>query len=426
MKNASFSGGLKLPAPSESGPMPIESMPLPDRVIIPLKQHRGPACTPQVKKKDELKSGDIIGESVTTSFRTPLSGVVTDVDKNFSLPSGERVTAVSIEKGEQAEETVKLPEGLQPMGLILQSGLNDFSPQAMPLLDKITMAQERKIQTLIVSGLDELTQMGTRSALMAHSPGEVLAGTALLQQLMGVQEVILGVYEQNREALEALSQSEHGFRIAALKARHPQHKNQLLVSVLTGEEYPAGSTPEDLGIVIVSAETAYALSQVVNHGQPWMSKLVTLAGSPFDPPRNLLVPLGTTIRDMLEYAGADLTTVGKLILGGPLTGQALYSFDFPVTRETDLIVVQDQGEVIDYACNVCVKCGYCVQACPMRLMPLLISGYSEGGHFDLAEKNDIFSCIECGCCAYVCPASIPMVQWIQYGKAEITAMKEHA
>ena len=426
MKNASFSGGLKLPTPNESGPMSVESIPLPDRVIIPLKQHLGPACTPVVKKKDELKNGDLVGESVSSTIRSPLAGVVVDVDKNFSLPSGEKVTAVTIERGEGTEQTPALTPDLQPMGLILQSGLNDFSPQAMPLLDKIAMAQEKRIQTLIINGLDELTQMGARSALLAHSSEDVLAGTSLLQQLIGAREVILAVYAQNHKGLEALAQSDHGFRIAPLTAKHPQHKNQLLVSALTGQEYPAGSSPEDLGMVIMSAETAYALAMVVNHGQLWMTKHVTLAGSPFDPPRNLLVPIGTPIKDVLEHAGVDLSTVGKLILGGPLTGQALSSFDFPVTRETDLIVVQPQHEVIDYACNVCVKCGYCVQACPMRLMPLLISGYSEGGHFDLAAKNDIFSCIECGCCAYVCPSSIPMVQWIQFGKAELTAMKEHA
>ena len=415
-----------LPAPSESGPMIIESMPSPDRVIIPLKQHLGPACTPVVKKKDELKSGDLIGESVSSTIRSSVTGVVVDVDKNFSLPNGEKVTAVTIERAEQEGQTPALPSELQPMGLILQSGLNDFSPQAMPLLDKIAMAQEKKIHTLIINGLDELTQQGTRSALLAQAAHDVLAGVSLLRSLIGAQEAILAVYEQNHKGLEALSQSDHDLRIAIVKAKHPQHRPQLLVSVLTGQEYPSETAPEDLGITIISAETAYALARVVNQKEHWMSKHVTLAGSYFDPPRNLLVPIGTPIRDVIEYAGVDLSTVGKLILGGPLTGQALSSFEFPVTKETDLIVVQPQHEVIDYACGVCVKCGYCVQACPMRLMPLLISGYSEGGHFELADKNDIFSCIECGCCAYVCPSSIPMVQWIQFGKAELTAMKEHA
>ena len=228
------------------------------------------------------------------------------------------------------------------------------------------------------------------------------------------------MYEQVFPLLDKAAAIPETVRVVPLAAKHPQHRDPLLVSALTGQEYPAESSPLELGIASFSLETASTLSAVVNHGEPYTHKALTVLGPEPEEQSNLLVPLGTPIRHILQHLGRDSDSVAKVIVGGPLTGTALSSLDYPVTKEMDQIHFHKTEDRIDFSSHVCVKCGYCVEVCPMRLMPFLLSGYCSTGYVDMAADNDIFSCIECGCCAYVCPVNIPMVQWIQVGKSQLS------
>ncbi len=423
MKAASFSGGLKLNVPRDLQLSEIETMPDPQRVVVPLKQNRETSCSLLVQKKSEIRQGSMLGESPSCAVHASISGQVTEIDKNFSLLSGEIATAVTIEStGQQADQDQELKD-LQPMGKILRSGLNDFSPEPRPLLEKIALAQKKNVHTLIINGLDEFLVQGYQSTLLATKTSEVLEGVRLLQEIIGAETVYIALYDQAIQALKALQEQNTSFYIKPLQAKHPQHKERLLSSVITRQEYPPEVFPEELGISIISAETAYVLNRVVVNNEPVIGKLVTIAGSDLDTPRNIQVKIGTPIQEVLEYVGCNTEDIEKIIVGGPLSGQAIGDLMFPVTKETHIIYIQKTRDIVTFSSNVCIKCGYCVEVCPMRLMPFLISGFSEGGHYDLAEKNDIFSCIECGCCAYICPARIPMVQWIQVGKSVITAQR---
>ncbi len=423
MKAASFSGGLKLDVPRDLQLSDIETMPDPQRVLIPLKQDRETSCSLLVQKKSEIHQGEMLGESPSCAVHASISGHVTEIDKNFSLLSGEIATAVTIESnGQQASSNKDLQE-LQPMGKILRSGLNDFSPEPTPLLEKIALAQKKNVHTLIINGLDEFLVQGYQTTLLATNTSEVLQGVKLLQEIIGAETVYIACYAQATQALIALQEQNTSFHIKPMQAKHPQHKEKLLASVISRQEYPPEALPEEMGISIIGVETAYALNRVVVNNEPVINKLVTIAGSGLEKPRNLQVKIGTPIQEILEYIGYDTESIGKIIVGGPLSGQAIYNPMLPVTKETHIIYIQQTQDILTFSSNVCIKCGYCVEVCPMRLMPFLISGFSEGGHYELAEKNDIFSCIECGCCAYVCPARIPMVQWIQLGKSVITAQR---
>jgi electron transport complex protein RnfC len=365
----------------------------------------------------------VLGEGPSCAVHASISGNVTEIDKTFTLLTGETATAVTIDatppKGPSGQDL----KDLQPMGKILRSGLNDFSPGGLPLLEKIARAQEKRVHTLIINGLDEFLVQGYQSSLLTTKTQEVLNGISLLQEIIGAETVYIALYAQATQALTALQEQNTSFVVKPLQAKHPQHRDKLLVSVIAKQEYPPEIAPEDLGISIIGVETAYALNRVVTHNEPVISKLVTIAGSGLETPRNLEVKIGTPIQEVLEYIGYDTQSIGKIIVGGPLSGRAIYDPMFPITKETHILYIQHIDSIVTYTSNVCIKCGYCVEVCPMRLMPFLISGFSEGGHFELAEKNDIFSCIECGCCAYVCPARIPMVQWIQLGKSVITAQR---
>jgi len=454
MRSSTFSGGLIIHAPSKIDTVQIDPLPEPKQVTIPIKQHQGTACTLLIKKGDAVVQGEIIAESASTSIHATLSGTVLDVKAGFEHISGETVTAVTIgpaelaeekskkgkkaKKGEkQEEETAKEQPPREPnlvrmdelrtIGKILKAGLIDSSSRfAHPLLDKIRKAQKQGIRALIINGLDEFNLQGYQASLLADAPDEVLTGVHALQHILNPDEVVITVYENIFQAVTSLPQDEDTFRIVPLKARHPQHVDELLVKVVIGQEYPPEMSPEDLGVCIISLEAAYILGWVLKNNQPFLDTFISVSGPVLDKPRNIRARIGTSFREILEYLGIAPEAVSKVVHGGPMTGKPIYDLERPVTKETGQIYLQGPGETIDYPSKVCVKCGFCVQVCPMRLMPFMLSGFSEAGSFELAAKYDIFSCIECGCCAFVCPSQIPMVQWIQFGKSALMSERSES
>ncbi len=419
MKSVSFSGGLKLSVPKDPPPLTVETLPAPETLILPLDQHDGPACFPKVQKGDSVQCGDIIAHSAQAVINSPVSGHIEDTKHTCALPDGASTPAIRIANDGQDNQASLLEPSLKTMGKLFQAGVNDVSPQARPLLQKLALAQEKGIHTLIVNGLDEAFVFGGQSALMAIAPQSVLAGIQVLQDLFRAKHVLLAVYENAGQAVNALIEqdAEKRLRIIPCRAKHPQHKDQLLVSALMNREYPPALIPEDLGLSIVSAECAYAVGTCLDQNQAFIHKTLTIFGPGLTFPTVALVRLGTSLRHVVSSLGWDEAALGKAILGGPLTGRALPSLDLPVTKKTHMLCLQSKDNVYRPSDTVCFKCGYCVQVCPMRLMPFLISGFSESKNIELAQKYNIQSCIECGCCAYVCPAGIPLVQWIQLGKS---------
>ena len=423
MKSVSFSGGLKLPAPKNT-PLPqIESVPLPNILILPLKQHYGTDCIPQVEKGDHVHRGEVIAQNAQTVINAPAPGHIQAIGQACQSPDGSPCTGITLIPEAEDSPGLESQAGLKPMQAMFRAGLNDLTPQAMPLLQKIATAQKKGIQTLIVNGLDEAFVHGGQSALMASTAQDIMAGIDILQQLFRAEKILIAVYAKAEEAVHALLDQVSSDRVQVVPclAKHPQHKDQMLIAALLHQEYPAESSPEEMGVSVVSAESAYQVAQCVRHGRSFVHKLITVQVPGNQTPRVLSVPLGTPIRDICTYLGWSEDSLGKVILGGPLTGRALFSLDVPITKEMHLLCLQNRDEMYCAQDAVCFKCGYCVQVCPMRLMPFLISGFSEGGNPELAAKNDIQSCIECGCCAYVCPAGIPLVQWIQFGKSALNA-----
>ncbi|MFH1673824.1 MAG: RnfABCDGE type electron transport complex subunit C [Pseudomonadota bacterium] len=423
MKSGTFPGGLSLPVSGAGASKPFESIPPSQTVIIPLKQHVGEPCAAGVKKDAEVKMGDLLGESESTAVHATVSGKVAEVIKKFPDMNGGYVPAIGIES-DGKNESRGLLEGSDPMSLIQKGGVVDCDVVAISLHDKLTLAKEKSVKTLIVNGVDVEPHMISRASILAENAKEVASGIDIISKILGGATVHIGVSENASNAISAICGACSSANVVALKAKHPQSMQELLVKAILGKEVPTGGVPEEIGVTVISAETAYFTAQAVNDKKPMLERFITVTGSGIGSPKNVLVRIGTPIKDVLEHCGAAPGHGGKVIIGGPLMGTAIHSADMPVTKETTGIYVQKEREIADFPSGVCIKCGLCVEVCPMRLMPLLISGFSESGNYSLAEKNDIMSCIECGCCAYVCPVLIPMVQWIKLGKSEIRAQKE--
>ncbi len=430
MKSGTFPGGLSLPVSAAGVSKPFESVPPSQTVIIPLKQHIGEPCAVSVKKGAEVKMGDLLGESESAAVHATVSGKVTEIIKKFPGMSGGYVPAIGIESDGKNESGGFL-EGSDPMSLIQKGGVVDSDVEAISLHDKLTLAKEKSVKALVINSVDVEPQMISRASILAENAKEVASGIDIISQILGITTVYIGVSENAPNAISAISgacssaisgacSSAH---VVGLKAKHPQSMQELLVKALLGKEVPTGGSPEDIGVTVISVETAFFTAQAVNDKKPMLERFITVAGNGIGSPKNVLVRIGTPIKDVLEHCGVAPGHGGKVIIGGPLMGTAIHSADIPVTKETTGIYLQKEGDIAEFPSGVCIKCGLCVEVCPMRLMPLLISGFSESGSYAMAEANDILSCNECGCCAYVCPVLIPMVQWIKLGKSEIRAQR---
>ncbi len=426
MKAASFQGGLALPVPDNAEFQEITTIPVPDRIVLPLLHHPEQAYELQIKKGALIKQGQPVGEGVSSLVLAPISGKVEEISKGFKLPDGTLTTAIRIAASDE-EFPDEAPPAAPDSGTlqkILGAGLSELSEIPVPLFEKLRSVRSKQVRTLIINCLDEFFIQGRSAALAAQHTSDLLAGIDLLVQHSGAESAVITVYVEAAQALQSLQESGTKCHILPVKAKHPQHAEKLLVTAVTGREYDVDLTPEDLGVSVISAETAYWVSRVVNHQEAAHDKLLTIAGGSLKEPRNCFVRIGMPLKELLSHLGQDIADGDKVILGGPLSGRAVSDLDTPVTQQTHLVFIQKKTDRHVFSQDsVCFKCGLCVQICPMRLMPFLISGFSEGGLYDLAEKNSLFTCIECGCCAYVCPVNIPMVQWIQLGKSAIRAQR---
>ena len=428
MKLGTFCGGLTLPS-SAAATSSFEAIPPSEIVTIPLKQHAGNPCEASVKKKDEIKMGDLLGgnpemDKAMASVHASVSGIVSDVIKRFPDMHGGYVPAVVIESDGKNEWGGGALQGTDPLELIAKAGVVDFDIETVPLHGKLALAKEKSIHTLIINGVDVEPQLTSRASLLAENASQVAAGIDIIKSIVGATSLYIGVSENASRAISSICSACGSAGVVALKAKHPQGLKELLVKAILGKEVPLSGVPEDIGATVISAETAFFVARAVDEKKPVLERFITVAGPGVGKPRNVLVRIGTPIKDVLAYCGASISGLGKVIIGGPLMGTSIHTTDIPVTKETTGIYVQKkEGDVVAFSSGVCIKCGMCVQVCPMRLMPFLISGFSESGNYVLAEENDILSCIECGCCAYVCPVLIPMVQWIQLGKSEIRAKR---
>lgn len=428
MSAGSFSGGIRLSVSGASVSKPFERITPSGVVIIPLKQDLGGICNAKVKKNEEVKTGQLIGESASpegASIHAAVSGKVADVVKTFVHLSGESVPAVIIES-DGKDEWMELEGSADALVAIQQAGIVDFDIKPMPLVAKINEAKSRRVNTLIVNAMDVEPVFSSRSRLLSERVQEVASGIDIIKGVIGAASVYVAVDENASQAISAVSSACGGaVNVTGLKPKYPQAVDLLLVKSILGKEVPCTEVycVADTGALVLSVETVAAVGRAVAQKKPVVERFVTVTGSNGTGTKNVQVRIGTPIKEVLGHCGLSVEGVGKVIAGGPMMGLAISNTEMPVTKEIMGIFVQHEKEIARFDAAVCIKCGLCVEACPVGLMPFLVSGFSEKGKYAEAEAHDIFTCIECGCCAYVCPVRIPMVHWVKFGKAQIMAQR---
>ncbi len=412
---------------------PIEKLPAPKTVRVPLSQHIGAPCTPTVNVGDIVDKGQIIGiveSGLGCPVHATVSGKVLKIDEVFT-PQGRKVRQIVIENdGEEryspgiAKEP-KMPDNITPeevVDAVRIAGISGMGGATFPTYAKIQSALG-KVDTLIINCAECEPFITADHRLMLESPEEILNGLRILAKVFGLESGILAIEDNKMDAVELMrktAKNDPTVQVKVMKTKYPQGDERQLIYALTGKELKSGKLPADVGCVIFNVETCYNVYRAVAENMPLIERIVTVSGDCIVTPKNVLAPLGTAVSELIDFCGGTKGEIAKFITGGPMMGVAQWDENTPVTKGTNAVLVLSPEFIKEpktpYAC---LHCGKCVTVCPMHLMPLYLASFAKNEDFEMCNKFNIMSCVECGSCAYVCPGNVPIVQFIRMTKAKI-------
>ncbi len=315
------------------------------------------------------------------------------------------------------------------INIIKESGIVGMGGAAFPTHVKLSPPPGKVVDTIILNGAECEPYLTSDHRLMMERPEDVLYGLRVFMKALNVEKGFIAIENNKPDALEAVynvGKGIEGIEVVAVKTKYPQGAEKQLINACTGREVPSGGLPADAGVVVNNVGTAAAVASAVKKGMPLIERIVTVTGNGIKNPKNLLVRIGTSFKDVIDECGGFNGTPGKVIAGGPMMGIAQYSVDIPVIKGTSGILVLTEEEAELPEMSNCIRCGKCVEVCPINLMPVNISNYALLDKFDQAESANALDCIECGACSFICPAKRPLVDSIRVAKREILAKRRKA
>jgi electron transport complex protein RnfC len=416
---------------------PIEALPLPVQVIVPVTQHIGAPATPVVEKGAAVKTGQLIAQSkgfVSANIHSPVSGKVSKIESVVDTTGYKQLAVIIDVEGDEWVDTIDRSRELvreitlsreQIIERCHQCGLVGLGGATFPTYIKLTVPVGKRCDLVIINGVECEPFLTSDHRLMLEKGAEVLTGASIIMKALGVDQAIVGIEGNKPDAishLAELAKDFNGITIQPLKVKYPQGGEKQLIKACTGREVPSGGLPLDVGVVVQNVGTAFAVYEAVQKNKPLIERVVTVTGTSVSRPGNFLARIGTPVTSLIEAAGGMPDDTGKVVNGGPMMGKALAMTDVPVTKGTSGIVLFPEESSLRAAVMPCIRCGKCSSACAMGLEPWLISVLSEKGMFEKAEKEKITDCMECGACAYTCPAKRPLLDYIRLGKATVIRM----
>jgi H+/Na+-translocating ferredoxin:NAD+ oxidoreductase subunit C len=408
------------------------------RVVIPMSQHVGVACVPVVKKGAEVYVGTLLGDAdafVSAPVHSSISGKVVQIAPQ-AHPAGEDVLSIVIENdGEYRPDPVLAPpvawKDMEPDDIrkaVRAAGMVGLGGAAFPTHVKLSPPKDCPIDTVIINGAECEPYLTSDYRLLVEEPESILEGLRIIMKAVGATRGMVAIEDNKPQALKLIAdlvRADKYISVSSLKTRYPQGAEKVLITNLLGLEVPSGGLPMHVGVIVNNVGTAHAIARYFSTGMPLVERVVTVTGSVMRDPSNLMVPLGTSFAVVVEACGGFTEPPGKVIMGGPMMGLAQYTLEVPVIKATSGILALSHAEVAYTIPTepVCIRCGRCVDACPMNLLPTYLAAYAHNGKWDDLRRLNINDCIECGCCTYACPTKNPIVQLVKMGKSEITRSK---
>ena len=429
-------GGVNVPHRKNTKDLSCIRIPTPETVVIPMQQCIGTPCTPLVKVGDKVKVGQKIGDSdkfVSAPVHASVSGTVKAIS-DIRISNGNLSTAVIIESDGLMElsEEVKPPrvENVEDLlKAVRESGIVGLGGAGFPTHVKLNIPEGKKIDTLIINAAEcePYITVDYREAL--DNSWDVLSGVYTLAEILKIENVVIAVEDNKPEAIKVLraiqKQSDTDARITTvmkLKSKYPQGAEKMMVLSATGRKVPLGGLPADVGCIVMNIGTVAFISRYLKTGKPLISRSLTVDGDCVAEPKNVRVPIGTKISDVLDFCGGLKDEPDKILMGGPMMGVAICDIDAPILKQNNAILAFKKEETKKEL--PCIKCGKCVEACPMNLVPSFLKKATDHKDIDKLKKLGINACMECGCCAFTCPSGIPLVQHFRLAKQYLREEKK--
>ncbi len=426
-------GGIHPEDQKLSANVPIEAVALPKQAIVPIHQHVGAPAQPVVAKGDRVKVGQLIAAAngfVSANVHAPISGVITKIDTavdawGLPMPS---IFIDADDGGDEWLETIdRTPDlnrickltGEEIIQKIQDAGIVGLGGACFPTHVKLTPPPGSKAEVLIINAVECEPYLTCDHQLMLEHGEEIFIGISLIMRALKVERAIVGIENNKKDAIELfreLANRHFGIEICPLKLCYPQGGEKQLIDATIRRQVPSGALPIAVGAIVQNVATVYAVYEAVQKNKPLFERVMTVTGKNVTRRGNYLVRFGTTLADVIEHAGGIPEDTDKIIAGGPMMGRAVINVDMPAHKRTSGILLMPESESARREPVNCMRCGKCVEACPMGLEPFLLIQQAERRLWDDMERNDIMDCIECGCCLYSCPSNRPLLDYVRLGK----------
>ncbi|MGN0543153.1 MAG: electron transport complex subunit RsxC [Acutalibacteraceae bacterium] len=424
-------GGVKVAHHKNTAETEVVRLPVPQKVTIPMQQHIGAPCEPLVKVGDKVAVGQLIGDTdkfVSAPIHASVSGVVTAVG-DVKLPNGVMSKAVTIE----SDGEMRLWEGIEPpkvetredfIKAVRASGLVGLGGAGFPTHIKLNFPPDKNIDTLVINAAECEPYITVDYRECIENSWDILSGVYTIKDMLGFKNVIIAAEDNKPEAFKVLKNiADHKddvkdeVKLMVLESKYPQGAEKMMVQSATGRKVPPGKLPADVGCVVMNVASAAFIARYLKTGKPLVSRSLTVDGSAIANPKNVRVPVGTNIGEIIDFCGGFSAEPCKILTGGPMMGLAIVGTDLPVLKQNNAILAFAKDDAVLKPEKDCIRCGRCASACPMSLMPTNIVRAAKARDVETLKKIGVNVCMECGSCAFACPAGKPLVQHMRLAKA---------
>jgi len=435
-----FRHGVHPPERKErTAALEVRRMPYPSEVVLPLRQHAGKPAIPIVREGDRVERGDKIAKAdgfVSVPIHASATGTVTAIGL-WPHPDGsyDQAIRIAVEPySAQAARPRLVPDwhGLgakEIVAAVQEAGVVGLGGAAFPTHVKLSPPEGKPIEALLINGCECEPYLTTDHRTMADFPGRVLLGTRLMMKCLGVSKALIGIEMNKPDAIEKIRGAlpeDLDIDVLPLRVKYPQGAEKMLIKALTGREVPSGKLPLDVGVIVQNVASVATIAEVFETGLPLVERIVTVSGNGIRKPANLIVPVGTKLKDLFDACGGLTDDAREIVSGGPMMGVSQRDLLTPVSKGTTGLLVLTEAEAKRNGSYPCIRCGHCLDACPVFLNPQLLGSLALKAHYEEMETSHLRDCMLCGCCSYVCPSSIPLSQLFAAAKTALRKVKAPA
>ena len=411
-------------------------LPFPEEIILPLSQHIGRPARALVKAGDRIERGDVIAEAsgyVSSYVHASASGTVKSIE-HWPHPAGAMQPSIRIAVDPHSTQMQRprlvphwdqVPEE-QLSEEISKAGIVGLGGAAFPSQVKLRPPEDQPVDVLMVNGCECEPYLTSDHRVMLERPEQVFQGVRIVLRALGISRAVIGIEANKPDAIEVMrgmAPDDLDIRVQPLQVKYPQGAEKMLIKAVTGREVPSGKLPSAIGALVQNVATTASVAQVFESGQPLIERIMTVSGRGIRQPGNWVIPFGTKLGDVITACGGFTEDASEIVFGGPMMGQSQASLEVPVLKATGGILVLSQDECKRQEILPCIRCGKCLEACPVFLNPQLMGALARVDRYEEMVENNLNDCMLCGCCSFVCPSNIPLSQLFAMSKIQLSRLQ---